>query len=137
MPAHLTPQWLAALDHAATRHEGLTEAARGCHLIIEQVVTDPGGDVTWHVTIDDGTVRFAPGPAGEPTIGPVVRFTTDKTTAEHLVAGRTTTQTAFMAGRLQVGGDTGALLAHHSLVAGLDDVFAGVDTTIATPDTTG
>lgn len=137
MPTHLTPQWLAALDDAATTHDGLTEGTRGCHLVIEQVVTDPGGDVIWHVTIDDGTVRFAPGPPNEKAKGPVVRFTTDKATAEQLVTGHTTTQTAFMTGRLQVGGDTGALLAHHSLVAGLDDIFAGVETTIAKPDTTG
>jgi len=128
---HLSPQWIAELDAAARHHAGLAEATRNCHLVIEQVVTgassDTSSDVCWHVAIDDGKVRFIEGPASDPTI----RFTTDRTTAEALMTGAITTQMAFMTGRLQVGGDTGALLAHHDVVQGLNDVFAGVDTTIA------
>jgi len=136
VPDYLTPEWIAALDEVARNHAGLAAATVGRHLVIEQIVTgatagasgpkDADGDnsVCWHVTIDDGTVRFVAGAAAEPTL----RFITDRATAGEIMAGTTTTQTAFMTGRLQVGGDTTALLAHHDVLAGLGDVFATVDT---------
>ena len=143
MPAYLSDAWIAALDEAARAHEGLSEATAGTHLVLEQVVTlaagdaDTGsaeggvrrsdaadaGEVRWHVVVDDGSVRFAPGPALDPT----VRFTTDADTARAITDGELSATEAFMAGRLRVGGDTTALVRHHALLDGLGDVFAAVD----------
>lgn len=156
MPRYLSDQWIAELDEAARSHAGLADATRSIALVIEQVVErlneqapDPSTDtssraqtgtsssaptgtstgvpsgsaeVRWHVVIDHGTVRFVAGPATDPT----VRFTTDEATARAISTGAATAQGAFMHGRLRVGGDTGALIAHHDVLAGLGDVFAAV-----------
>lgn len=143
MPAYLSDAWIAALDEAARSHRRLADAAAGVHLVLEQVVLptaadtadDPGdaaaggddtadeGGIRWHVVVNDGSVRFVPGPAVDPT----VRFTTDADTARAITDGRLSATEAFMAGRLRVGGDTTALVHHHSLLDGLGDVFAAVD----------
>ena len=152
MARYLSDQWIAELDEAARSHAGLADATGSIALVIEQVVErldeqapDPNtgtsprtstgtstgvptgvpsgsAEVRWHVVIDHGTVRFVAGPATDPT----VRFTTDEATARAISTGAATAQGAFMHGRLRVGGDTGALIAHHDVLAGLGDVFAAV-----------
>jgi predicted lipid carrier protein YhbT len=142
VPVYLSDAWIAALDAAARSHPGLADATAGVRVVIEQVVTDSGGDgggddgdggsstdagrsdeVRWHVVVDDGSVRFVPGPAADPT----VRFTADAATARAITDGRLSSAEAFMAGRLRVGGDTTALVRHHALFDELGDVFAAVD----------
>ena len=125
MPRHLSDDWLAALNTAAAAHDDLSRRTQGVHLVIEQAVTDLTGSrevARWHVVVNDGDVRFKSGAAEAPDI----RFTTDADTARAITAGDTTAQTAFTHGRLQVGGDTTVLLAHHDLLDGLGDVFAAV-----------
>ena len=125
MPRHLSDDWLAALNTAADAHDDLSRRTQGVHLVIEQAVTDLTGSrevARWHVVVNDGAVRFESGAAEAPDI----RFTTDADTARAITAGDTTAQTAFTHGRLQVGGDTTVLLAHHDLLDGLGDVFAAV-----------
>ena len=131
MARYLSDEWIAELDAAARSHSGLTEATSALRLVIEQVVetgvavtdTDAtSGEVRWHVAIDHGTVRFVAGPAPDPT----VRFTTDEVTARAISTGTVTAQGAFMRGILRVGGDTSALIEHHSVLAGLGDVFAAM-----------
>lgn len=85
-------------------------------------VSAQGGAVRWHVVVDHGSVRFVAGPATDPT----VRFTTDAATARAISTGAATAQSAFMGGTLRVGGDTGVLIEHHEVLAGLGDVFAAV-----------
>lgn len=127
MPEFLSPEWVRALDDAVRANPRVTAATAGAQLTIEQVVTNASddADVVWHVEVKDGTVRFRTGPATDPT----VRFTTDRATAWAVTSGTTTTQAAFMAGDLRVGGDTRALVDHHDLLAGLGEVFDAVDTT--------
>ena len=150
MPRYLSDQWIEALDEAAQAHRGLAVATGSVAFVIEQVIEQvteqsggqgletatastpdataadavsvQGGAVRWHVVVDHGSVRFVPGPAIDPT----VRFTTDEATARAISTGAATAQSAFMAGTLRVGGDTGVLIEHHEVLAGLGDVFAAV-----------
>lgn len=140
MPTFLSDAWVAALDDAARSLPALVEATRGIHLTLEQVVTpsptdgdDPGSEATdgpttsfrtfrWHLVVADGSVRFHPGAATDPTI----RFTTDQATALAITMGQLSSTEAFMSGRLRIGGDTTALVAHHDLFAGVSGVFATV-----------
>jgi len=123
---YLSPQWIDALDDAASQTPALADATAGVALVIEQVVATVDGEVVWHVAINDGTVRFIAGAAPDTGDAPVVRFTTDETTARAITDGALTAQEAFVRGRLQVGGDTTALVTHHGALAGLGDVFAAV-----------
>lgn len=135
---HLSEEWVEALDAAARDHDALAAATRGISLVVEQLVYDePVGDTSdqgspiaaWHIVIDDGKVRFRPGRAEAPTI----RFATDRATAASVERGEQSTQQAFMAGRLRVGGDTTVLVARHAALGGLDDVFATVRSATAPP----
>lgn len=129
MPIYLSDAWVTALDETARAHPGLSGATAGVHLVIEQVVTGVtgggatgDGEVRWHVVVDDGSVRFVWGPADDPT----VRFTTDAHTARAVTEGQLSATEAFTSGRLRVGGDAAALVAHHDIFDGLNDVFAAV-----------
>lgn len=134
MVAHLSDEWLDELDRVARADERLRAATAGVHLVLEQVVlptrddlttSDPTGvegAVVWQVAIDDGDVRFHRGRVAAPTI----RFTTDHATARAVATGAESTQQAFVAGRLRVGGDATAIVEHHAVLEGLGDVFASV-----------
>ena len=62
MLRYLSLDWIAALGDEVGRSDALKEAAAGRHFGVTQIVTDgPEGDVCYHLAVDDGTVRFAPG----------------------------------------------------------------------------
>lgn len=121
MPRFLSDEWVEALDAALSCDEELARRAAGGSLVAQYVVDDPaGGDPTrtYHVAVGDGEVRARPGAAPDPT----VVFTTDRGTARAIATGRERAQLAFMAGRLRLGGDVTALVAHRDLLTRLDDV---------------
>lgn len=120
MADYLSPAWFEAADSALSTDARLAEATRGVHLVLQQEVDRPAPAITWHIRIDDGSVRLVAAPADDAT----VTFRCDRPTAEAVHEGRTSAQAAFMAGQLRVGGDVGALLAHQELLAGLNDVLA-------------
>ena len=122
MLTFLTPEWIEALDEAARRDPSLEAATAPVDLVVEQCVTDPAGDVTFHIVFDHGHVSVIPGPATAPT----VRFSQDRETALAIAAGVDSAQRAFMSGRLRVGGDLRVLLDHQVALSALDDVFASV-----------
>jgi hypothetical protein len=123
MLTFLSDEWIAALHAAAAADPELAERTRDLALTIEQEVTGaPSGDVRYHLTFDHGSVAVASGPAPHAT----VRFHQDYATAASIAMGHGSAQRAFMTGRLRVGGDLRALLAHTEVLGQLDDVFAEV-----------
>jgi hypothetical protein len=101
----------------------LRGATAGVRLTVEHVVTGgPEGTIRWHVTIDDGEVGLADGPA----VAPDLRFTTDYATAAQIATGELGAQRAFVEGRLRVGGDLGMLIRHQKALSTIDDALAGV-----------
>ena len=114
--------WIAALDEAARADEGLRAASRGRRVVIGQEVRD--GDVAhrWHVVLDDGEVAVRAGAA--PT--PDVTFSQDADTARAIAAGELAARTAFVMGRIRMGGDVSVLLDLGPALAGLGDVFGPV-----------
>jgi putative sterol carrier protein len=118
MPRFLSDEWIAALDLAAEH----VEVDPTLSLVLQQVVDDPDGTVTYHVIFDGGRVRVRPGPAPEPT----VTFTVDRPTAEAIAAGEQSAQSAFMAGRLRLTGDVTVLLDAHEALERLAGLFAEV-----------
>lgn len=123
VPAFLSDAWLSALDDAARADARMADLATGPDLVVQQdVLGGPSGDVTYHVRIADGAVRFLAGPAPRAD----VRFRQDHATAVGIASGRASAQRAFMAGQLQVGGDLRALVDRGDVLAALADVFAEV-----------
>jgi len=123
MPRYLSTEWLGELDRAAAGDAELTGLTAGVRLAIQQVVTGgPDGDVRYAVRLDDGAVRVVQGEDASAD----VTVTEDHATAVAVSRGELSPQAAFMTGRIRVGGDMAALMAHQALLHQLDAVFAGV-----------
>jgi putative sterol carrier protein len=118
-----SPEWIAELDRAVADDAALRTASAGVSLVVQQTVTDgPEGDTAWHVVIDDGEVRVRPGEAAEAD----VTFRQSYATAAAIGRGEMSAQTAFMVGKLRVGGDVELLMANQSTFDGVADVFGTV-----------
>lgn len=119
MPDFLSPAWIAALDAAA--REATVPA--GVRLTIQQVVTDEdGGDVRYHLVLDDGRLRVHPGEA--PTAD--VTLVQSRAVAAALSRGELNAQQALEAGRLKLRGDIGHLARQGRALTAVEDLFAAV-----------
>ena len=122
MVRFLSPEWIDALDEAVRGDADLRAATSGVRLTVEQHVTDPAGEVVYHVVVDDGRVAVAPGTADHAD----VTFVQDRDTATAIGDGTATAQDAFMSGRLRVSGDVPLLIRCKDALSGLDQALAGV-----------
>jgi hypothetical protein len=119
----LSREWLAALGEEVARRDDVGDAADGYTLGVTQVVTDgPEGDVTYHLDVAGGHVRFGPGPAAAED----VRLVQDWETAVAVATGAINAQEAFLGGRITVQGDQRRLVAAQPLFAVLDKVLSPV-----------
>jgi hypothetical protein len=115
-----SPEWIRALDDAVRTSTTLRESTRDVALTVRQTLTDRAdGDVSWHIVVDHGSVRVHPGPGDHADVS----FTQDDETARAIGAGTISVQTAFMIGRLRIGGDTAKLMEHAAAFDGLVDLF--------------
>ena len=123
MLRYLSLDWIVALGDEVEHSDALHEAATGRHLAVTQVVTGgPEGDVTYHLDVDDGAVRFGPGPAD----GEQVRFVQDWDTAVAVATGTMNAQEAFISGRIKLFGDQQLIMDSVPVFAALDGVFTKV-----------
>ena len=122
----MSDEWVAALDIAASTAPGLVgvlpEDADVDELVIEHVIDDAGTERAFHLVLGHGPARAHVGRANEPTI----TFSQDLATASAIASGDASAQSAFMSGKLRLGGRVDLLLEHHGALAELDDVFADV-----------
>ena len=116
MAGFLTEAWIDDLD-AAVQAVALPDDVQ---LVVQQVVTDAGGDVPYVIAIADGRVRVRSGRAERSDVS----FTQDRATAAAIARGELSAQVAFLDGRLRLGGDLRAVLARAGDLAALDDAFA-------------
>ena len=123
MLRYLSLDWIAALGDEVERSDALKDAAAGRRFGVTQVVTDgPEGDVCYHLAVDDGIVRFGPGPADDEQL----RFLQDWETAVAVATGAMNAQEAFIGGRIKLMGDQQLLLDSVPVFAALDSVFSTV-----------
>lgn len=124
----LSAEWIDAVD-AAVDGAGIDPPegdppVDGSALVLQQHVSggSSGGPISYHIVVGTDGVRVRPGVVDEPTVS----FSQDYATAAAISQGQQSAQAAFMAGRLRLGGDVAALLAHHELLSRLTDAFADV-----------
>jgi putative sterol carrier protein len=123
VPEYLSEAWIDDLGAAVAGDPALRRAAEGVRVTVQQVVKDaPGGDVAWHVVIDDGDVALRPGAAPSPD----VTFEEDYEAARRVTAGELSPQAAFMTGRLRVRGDLPLLVRHQPAFVALAAATGGV-----------
>ena len=130
MPEFLSREWIEALD-AVARTTRLPADAAAASIEIEQVVHDaPGGEVRYHLRLEDGRVRVHAGPAASPDL----RLNADYDIAARLQRGEVTAQQALAAGRLKVRGQFAHLARADEQLRSLEDVFAAVRAVTTYPD---
>ncbi len=122
MSQYLSAEWMGAMQRVAATVPSPEPPPQEALTIEQHVTGAPGGDVTYHLTVDAAGVRVEPGTSPNPTI----TFTQDYETAAAIARGDLSAQTAFMVGQLRVRGDLPALVANQEVLAGLDDRFAPV-----------
>jgi putative sterol carrier protein len=121
MVRFLTPEWIAALDEAGRE----ASVPAGVSLTIQQVVSDgdrDGGDVRYHLVLDDGRIRVSPGEAETAD----VTLVQSREVAAALSRGELNAQQALEAGLLKLRGDIGHLARHGKALVAVEDVFAAV-----------
>ena len=124
---HLSDEWITAFDDVVQHHEGLRAATADHHLVIQfsvapSVVDGPGDTVDYAVVLDHGDNHVVAGTHPAPDI----TLRTDRRTAAAIAGHHESAQSAFMAGRLRLGGDIRVLIANQQVLAGIDDCAAGL-----------
>lgn len=121
MARYLSQEWFDEVNRAAADNAVLAVDTAGVDLTIQQVVTGaPEGDIRYAVLIRNGAVELRPGDDA----GADVTITEDWDTATAVASGSMSAPTAFMTGRIRVGGNVGVLLDAQGCLQGLDKVFA-------------
>lgn len=120
----LSPDWLAALDHALASSEAVRTATAETSLRLLQVVTGtPDGDLGYLIVVDRGRVQVSPAAPGEPAD---VILSSDWPTAVAIATGTIAPHDAFTTGSLLVSGDIDVLRAQAPALAGLSTASADV-----------
>lgn len=120
MASYLSDDWFdqagALGTEAASR---LPEAT----LVLQHTVSGaPAGDVCYHVRLTDDAAEIVRGPSSRPD----VTFAEDYATAAAVASGALSAPAALLAGRIRVGGDMAALVAHQSIMTGNDPLSPAV-----------
>lgn len=118
MARFLSPEWVADLAAAA----GEVEVPDGEPFTVQQVVAGEEGDVRWALRVAGGRVAVESGAVADPD----VTLATDRSTAVDVARGQLAVTDAFMAGRLRLAGDLGALLRAGAVLGALDAALASV-----------
>jgi alkyl sulfatase BDS1-like metallo-beta-lactamase superfamily hydrolase len=128
MAPFLSPEWIAALDAAALE----APVPTGVRLTIQQIVTDDaGGDVRYHLILDDGALRVRPGEAAAAD----VTLIQSRAVAAALSRGELNAQQALEAGRMKLKGDIGHLARQGKALTAVADLFAAVRAVTSYDDT--
>ncbi|MFZ6003989.1 MAG: SCP2 sterol-binding domain-containing protein [Actinomycetota bacterium] len=119
MALFLTPEWIKELDAAAR----LVQVPGDIELTVQQVVeAGAGSTVEYAIRIAGGSMSVLGGRAQDAD----VTIAQDRTTAEQIARGELSAQTAFMEGRLRIGGDLRSAVDRALGLARLEDVFESV-----------
>ena len=123
MIRYLSLDWISALSLEVASSAQMREIAATHSIGVTQVVTDgPEGDVTYHLSIDEGEASFGPGPADPED----VRMEQNWDTAVAVATGELNAQEAFIGGQIRLHGDQQKLLDSQPVFGVLNAVFASV-----------
>jgi len=119
----LSDEWADALKAELNRSETFRQAAAGQKATIQQVITGAEGETHYWITIADGQIDLGVGDIE----GEDATITQSYESAAALAKGELSPITAFMTGKLKIGGNMGMILGLQGALAQLPAAMATID----------
>jgi putative sterol carrier protein len=119
----LSDEWAHALKAELNQSEEFRRAAAGQKATIQQVITGVEGETHYWITIDDGTIDLGTGDIESED----ATITQSYDSAAALAKGELSPVTAFMTGKLKIGGNMGMILGLQGALAQLPAAMAKID----------
>ena len=119
----LSDDWAQALKTELNQSDSFRQAAAGQKATIQQVITGAEGETHYWITIDDGSLDLGTGDIE----GEDATITQSYDTAAALAKGELSPVTAFMTGKLKIGGNMGMILGLQGALAQLPAAMHAID----------
>jgi putative sterol carrier protein len=119
----LSAEWADALTGHLNANEAFRQAAQGHAATIQQVITDGGGETRYWIRIADQTIAMGVGDADDPD----ATITQSYETAVGLAKSELSPVSAFMTGKVKVGGNMGLLLSLQGVLTQLPEAMQAID----------
>ncbi len=119
----LSEEWAQALKTELNANTSFKEAAAGKTATIQQVIGDGEGETHYWITIADDAIDMGVGDAPNPD----ATITQSYDTAVALAKSELSPVTAFMTGKVKIGGNMGLLLGLQAVLSLLPSAMAQID----------
>ncbi|MEZ0235796.1 MAG: SCP2 sterol-binding domain-containing protein [Actinomycetota bacterium] len=120
----LSTEWADAVKAQLNANEEFRQAAASQHATIQQIITSGDGETHYWIEIAEGTIDMGVGDAD----GPDATITQSYETAVKLAKSELSVVTAFMTGKVKVGGNMGLLMGLQGALSQLPGAMQAVDT---------
>ncbi len=120
----LSEEWAEALKTALNADEAFRTAAASSSARIQQVITQDGGETRYWIVIADGTIDMGIGDLD--TVDATITESYDSAVA--LSKGELNAVTAFMTGKLRIGGNMGMLMGLQAALSRLPPAMSSIQT---------
>lgn len=119
----LSVEWIQEVKERLNASEGFRTGSANAKATLQQVVAGPEGESRYWIVIDHGTVDMGPGD----TESPDATITQDYETAVALAKSEVNPVSAFMSGKLKIGGSMMLLMQLQGAFSELPKVMAEMD----------
>ena len=119
----LSTEWAEALKAHLNGNDAFKQAAQGQNATIQQVITGGDGETLYWIRIADAAIDMGVGQAENPD----ATITQSYETAVALAKSELSPVTAFMTGKVKVGGNMGLLLSLQGVLTQLPDAMRAID----------
>jgi putative sterol carrier protein len=119
----LSQEWADSVKTALNADDAFRQAAAGKKAVVQQVITTPDGSIHYWIRIEDGTIDMGLGD----TEMPDSTITESYETAVALAKDQLSPVTAFMTGKVKIGGNMGLLLGLQGALVRLPVAMSTLD----------
>ena len=119
----LSPEWAQELTSKLNDDEDFRKAIAGQSASIQQVISRDGGETRYWIKIADDAIDMGVGDLD----GADATITQSYETAVKLATGELSAVTAFMTGKIKIGGNMGMLLGLQGAFSRLPSAMASMD----------
>ncbi len=119
----LSDEWVREVKERLNASDGFKKGAAGAKATLQQVISGPGGEQRYWISISDGAIDMGAGDAESPD----ATITQDYETAAAMARSEINPVTAFMTGKLKISGSMMLLMQLQGALAELPKVMQEMD----------